>query len=421
MTTLSNRPVVIVGAGLAGLSCARTLLARGVDVVVVERNDRVGGRVRTDLIDGFRVDHGFQVLQTAYPEAIAQLDYRRLDLQPFEPGALIRTDSRTVRMVDPWRSPASLLGTCFNGIGSLADRWRLARLRRRVTRSSLDELERQPDLPTAEYLSRECGFSNDMIERFFRPWFAGVFLESSLGSSRRFFDFTFRMFATGDAALPADGMQAIANQLAEPIGSERLRLSTDIAEIAPGHLVTGSGERIDARAIVVAVDGLAAHRLLPTFVPAPTFGSTCCLQYAAPAPPFAGAWLMLDGTRQGPINHLCVPSNVARSYAPQGQALVSLSTVGPGPAEELEARALEQARAWFGDQVDRWRPLAKQTIPHAVPLKNPGTNASLSPRLAEGLYCCGDHRRAPSIQGALASGRAAAESLLTELCGAAAA
>ncbi|HAN99922.1 MAG TPA: hypothetical protein DCQ98_21950 [Planctomycetaceae bacterium] len=418
---MSNRPVVIVGAGLAGLSCARTLLARGIDVVVVERDARVGGRVRTDLIDGFRVDHGFQVLQTAYPEAIAQLDYRRLDLQRFEPGALIRTDSRTVRMVDPWRSPGSVLSTCFNGIGTLADRWRLARLRRRVTRVSVDELERQPDLPTAEYLSRVCGFSSDMIERFFRPWFAGVFLESSLGSSRRFFDFTFRMFATGDAALPADGMQAIAEQMAEPLGAERLRLSTDIAEIAPGQLLTGAGERLDARAIVVAVDGFAAHRLLPSFVAAPEFGSTCCLQYAAPEPPFAGAWLMLDGTGRGPINHLCVPSNVARSYAPQGESLVSLSTVGPGRADEVRSRALDQARAWFGDQVDRWRLLAKQTIPRAVPLKRAGSDAPGSPRLAEGLYCCGDHRRAPSIQGALASGRAAAESLLAELRGAAAA
>ena len=412
---MSSSPVVIVGAGIAGLSCARSLVNEGVDVRIVDRDTRMGGRVRTDQVDGFRLDHGFQVLQTGYPEARRQLDFERLNLQAFEPGALIQTATKAIPMVDPWRRPGQAWATCFNGVGTLADRWRLARLRRRVTRLSLEQLAEQPDLATADYLKETCGFSADMIDRFFRPWFAGVFLESDLSSSRRFFDFTFRMFALGDAALPENGMGAIAAQLGETLTTEQLRLGECVESLAPGCVKLTTGEQLSASAIVLAVDAQAAQRLAPQ-INAPTrFGSTCCFQFAARHAPFEGGWLVLNGTGAGPINHLCVPSNVSRGYAPAGESLVSVSTVGTARAEELESEVLRQLENWYGTGVRQWRLLTRQSIPHAVPLRSPGFTPKPSAAISDGLYCCGDYTRSPSIQGALESGRGAAEAVLARM------
>ncbi len=186
---MEQKPVLIVGGGLAGLCCARELSRQKVPVVVIESEPEIGGRVRTDLVDGFRLDHGFQVLQTAYPEATAQLNYPALQLRPFAPGALIRTQGRFVEMSDPWRRPDKLLSTLFNGVGTFADRLRLAKLRWNVCRKTDAEIQKTPDLSTRRFLLETCGFSPDLVERFFRPWFSGVFLEKELATSSHYFQF----------------------------------------------------------------------------------------------------------------------------------------------------------------------------------------------------------------------------------------
>lgn len=243
---MKPNPVIVIGAGLAGLCCARWLLKHDIDVVVLEAQDDIGGRVRTDHVDGFLLDRGFQVLQTAYPEAAAQLDYSALRLNSFEPGALIRTQGRVVEMSDPWRRPGKLLTTAFNGIGNFSDRLKLAKLRWHVTHTSFDDLWREPETTARQYLSQTCGFSSDIIERFFRPWFSGVFLEKDLSTSSRFFRFLFRIFATGDASLPEQGMGAIPGQLAASLAPSMIRLSTPVESIADCHHVRlRNGQTID--------------------------------------------------------------------------------------------------------------------------------------------------------------------------------
>ncbi len=416
---MSAKRVVIIGAGLAGLCCARQFLRYGVEALVLEAQDDVGGRVRTDLVDGFCLDRGFQVLQTAYPEARRQLNYHALGLRKFEPGALIRTQGRTVRMSDPWRRPGQTISTIFNGLGNFSDRWKLAKLRWHLTHSTLDDLWAETDSATAEYLRSACGLSSDIVERFFRPWFSGVFLEDKLATSSRFFKFVFRMFALGDAALPENGMGAIAKQLADGLSPSMLRLSTYVESLDGGMVRLEGGEVIDCRALVLAVEGPEAARLSGGLIHAPESKSTTCFYYAAPQPPITESLLVLNGDRTGPINNLCVPSNVAPSYAPPGQALVSVSVVGEQANESvtLESAVRSQLRDWYGSQVDLWIPLRSYYIRHALPSQPAHFRNGTAPlpRLAEGLYRCGDYCETASIQGAMVSGRRAADAALADL------
>ena len=417
---MKSKPVVVIGAGLSGLCCARLLVRHNIDVLVLEAQDDVGGRVRTDLVDGFQLDRGFQVLQTAYPEAAAQLDYDSLRLQNFAPGALIHMRGRMIEMSDPWRRPSKLLSTAFNGIGNFSDRLKLAKLRWHVTHTSIDDLWHEPESTTQDYLLKTCGLSDDMVDRFFRPWFSGVFLEKDLSTSSRFFRFLFRIFALGDASLPEQGMSAIPRQLAAKLTPSTVRLSTAVDSLVSSQCVRlGTGESIDCRAIVLAVEGKEAARLTNGMIPLPEFNSTTCFYFAASHPPFNEPLLLLNGDNDGPINNLSVVSNVAKNYAPAGQALISASVTGKLAMKsgDLSTSVLQQLRRWFGSQVDSWSMLRSYEIPMALPSQRAGFSegASRTPLSSVGVYHCGDYCETSSIQGAMLSGRKTAEALIADL------
>ena len=218
--------MIIIGGGLAGLSCAVQLAKSGIRFTVLEATDRVGGRVRSDIVDGFTLDVGFQVFLTAYPSCQQLLDYPALRLRYFDPGALIRHSGRFTELTDPWRNPGKVWSTATNPVGSLADKLRIWRLRSKTCRGSLAELYERPHKTTEQYL-RDFGFSDRMMDQFFRPFIGGVFLDESLSVSSRMLEFAFRMFSLGGITVPADGMAAIPRQLVEqlPHGSVRLQSS----------------------------------------------------------------------------------------------------------------------------------------------------------------------------------------------------
>jgi phytoene dehydrogenase-like protein len=401
---------VVIGAGLAGLCCARELSAAGLEVLVLERSDGPGGRVRTDAVDGFLLDRGFQVLLTAYPEARRALDYERLGLRTFESGALIRRDGGFSRVADPFRHPFKAAGSLRRSPGSLPDKLRVARLRRRLSSFSLNEILTAPQVSTAEALRLE-GFSQELVDAFFRPFLGGVFLDPSLETSSRLFAFVFKLFTEGEAALPAAGMQAIPRQLAAGLPDAAVRYGATVESAGPGEVELAGGERITAGAVVVAADGPEAARLTGA-VEAPAPRAVTTLHYAAERSPMGEPVLVLDGEGRGPVNDLCVPSDVAPSYAPPGAALVSATVLGIPPLtdERLDAAVREQLEGWFGAQVHGWRLLRALRIPFALPAQPP---AALSPaerpvRIQDGLFVCGDHRATASIQGAMVSGRRAA-------------
>jgi phytoene dehydrogenase-like protein len=402
--------VVIVGAGVSGLCCALHLQRRGLRALLLEGDDEVGGRVRTDHVEGFLLDRGFQVLLTAYPEAQDMLDLEALRLGSFAPGAMVRTGGRFARVADPFRRPGDVLHTLLSGVATPADAVRIARLRRRVRRGTPQELLRGASRTTLDALHAE-GFSERIIEGFFRPFLGGVLLDRDLRGSSRALDFLFRMFSEGDAALPARGMGAIPSQLAARLTPGTLRTRTRVTRITRSEVTLESGERIDARALVVATAARAAAKLIPG-LPVPEINPACCLQFDAPVAPPVGDFLALGGSEEGPINELCVPSQVAPGYAPPDRALVSASVLGPSirDDETLEAEARSQLRSWFGPEVSSWRLLRIDRIPDALPSQPPGPfePAVRGTQLADRLFICGDHRDLASLQGAMASGRRAA-------------
>lgn len=413
MSVRSEARVLIVGAGLAGLCCARHLTARGIDCLILEGSDKVGGRIRTDRSEGFLLDRGFQVLQSAYPEAQRMLDMPALDLQPFYPGALVRYGGRFHKVVDPWKQPLDALLGLFSPIGTLRDMLKIGRLRSRLLRSTVEEIFRQPDISLHKTLLAE-GFSSSIIEHFLRPFFSGVFLERSLDTSRRLSDFVFRMFAQGITGLPANGMGAISGQLAEGLDS-RIQTDAIVTTVDRTGVTLASGERLKGTAVVIATDAPAAVHLMPELRSLPSHGVTC-LYFAAPRPPIKEPILVLNGESHGLINNMCVPSQIAPNYAPPNTALISVTVLGHPAIDDrvLEQSVRAQLTDWFGAEVAQWRFLRCYRIRHALPGQQPGVLERIAEtiRMPNGLFVCGDYRENATINGAMVSGRRAAEGVL---------
>ncbi len=409
--------VVVVGAGLAGLSCARHLMNRSVSFIILEADDRIGGRLKTDVLDGFLLNHGFQVLQTAYPEARRQLDYHRLELKPFAPGAIIRAAGKFKRVSDPRRRPRDIWSSLTAPVGTFADRLRMIRMASSARRGSVSNLFQSPDMTTLEFLQSQ-GISEKMIERFFKPFFGGVCLDPAIQASSRVFKYVLRVFAEGDVALPGQGMGAIGSQLAEDLPEGAIRTGTRVESIHPGAAALTSGQTIKCRAVVLATDGPEAMRLLGKPVSMVSRGELC-LYFAAPKAPIDDPYLILNGEGSGLINSLTVPSVVASSYAPAGQALISVVLIGSLALDDrtAESAVRRELTDWFGPVVEKWCHLKTYRIQHALPAQPPPMPDPTVPAtpVKPGIYVCGEYQSVPGIQWALLSGRHAAEAVIKEL------
>ena len=397
---MSTAPIIIIGAGMAGLACALQLQERKVPFLIMERSDGPGGRVRTDLVDGFRLDRGFQIVLSAYPELQAHFDLRMLDLRPFRSGALIRRSGGFWTWPDPFREPWRLLETLASPVGSLRDKLLTAQLAIRSLRADrLTFIMREAE--TSLRFLQSSGFSEGYIERFLRPFFGGVFLEDRLETSSNLLLFLFRNFLLGRACLPALGMQTLPSRLASRLESERLRFGATVRAIEGSSVRLDGGEVVEGSKVVIATEASACAGLLGEAVP--PSNATHCSYWAAPSSPLSTPMLVLNPDRSGPIHNLCVPSDVAPDYAPAGQSLVSVSTQRSQAPTPEETRAA--LRDWFGAQVDAWRHLRTDSIPEALPRFGAAARPRDS-RIADHLYVCGDHTTYPSLNGALGSGRA---------------
>ena len=403
--------VVIVGAGLAGLSASRFLTAAGIDVHILEASDGVGGRVRTDHVDGFTLDRGFQILLTAYPELKKQFDVDALNLQPFDPGALVWINGKGKVFSDPLRRPKSFVATAVAPIGSVVDKIRLATLRLSVTRGNGAALLSHPDITTAKMLSSR-GFSPKMIQRLFTPLVGGIQLDPQLTASRRMFDVVFRMLNQGDAVVPAAGMSAISEQLASHTPAEKIHLNTRVANVTSQSVVTESGHTISSKAVIVAVEGPAAAEL--TGIAPVQSRSVSCVYFASNSAPTDKKLIILDGTGKGPVLNIAVMSNIAPTYAPVGQHLIAAALPGC-IGDDVEDIARQQLQAMFGAQVESWRHLRTYRIEHGQPDQSPPFNPKKKQKLDNGIFVCGDHRDTASSQGALYSGRRCADSVKDSL------
>ena len=409
-------PVVIIGAGLAGLSCAIALYDKGIPFVIVESTDRVGGRVATDKLQGFTLDRGFQVLLTAYPECKKMLDYEKLKLSNFTPGALVFQGGHLHTVADPFRVPLAVVPTLLSPIGSLADKMKVWVLKEDLIDKPLADIFSRGETQTREEL-KKLGFSQEFIQRFFTPFFGGIFLESDLTTSSKMFEFVFSMFSQGHAALPADGMQAIPEQLVSKIPADAVMLNSRVINVGDDFVELDSGRTLKARAIVVATDGPEANKLLKGVPPVESHAVTC-LYYEAGEPPVKDPMLLLNGSGKGKVNNVCVPTNVAPSYGNGKTHLVSVSVLGnPFNDDQADTAVKNELQEWFGSNAATWRLLRIYRIVNALPDQKPPKleKAQRDVQLSKGLFVCGDHRDNGSLNGALASGKRAAEAVIAEL------
>jgi phytoene dehydrogenase-like protein len=411
----NQEPILIVGAGMAGLSCALHLHRAGVAVCILEADKNVGGRVQTDEIDGFRLDRGFQVYLDAYPETGKLLNLEALDLRPFKSGALVYRNKKLHRLMDVFRHPGSLWPSIIAPVGSFSDKLRVGLLRTKLQLSSPDEIAAREDRSTNTYL-RECGFSDAMIDSFFRSFYGGIFLERELRTSSRMFEFTFKMFSRGRATLPAQGMGQISQQLASQLPLGSVRLNTTVASIESRAVVLESGERVSGSAVVVATDASAVRKLLPDLEgEAPTWRSVTTLYFAAEASPINEAIICLNGSGVGQVNSISVLTDVAPGYAPPGKVLLSVVVLGLPEEGVLESSVRQELIDWFGPAVKAWQHLHTDRTERALPEQLPETDRN---KRANGflkhkdVWICGDHLSTASIEGAVISGKQVAESIL---------
>lgn len=400
---------VIVGAGLAGLTAARVLTDAGQRVRILEASDDVGGRVRTDLVDGFRLDRGFQVLLSAYPEVARSLDLASLDMRWFDAGAVAWVDGEGYRFADPIadRSISTAIEAARSPVMSVADKMRLLKLRAALSRGPVSRLLRAPEQSTAERLDA-LGFTDAAQQRFLRPLFAGIQLDPTLSTSSRMFTTILRTLTAGPSGVPNLGMGQISAQLAGRLPADTVTCDARVMRVEP-RMVALADATIRADQVVVATDGPTAARLLGTQDPGSR--SVSCLWFACDIPPTTHRSIVLDGASTGPVLNVAVMSNIAPAYAPAGRHLVALACPGD-TSSDLVTTASAQMVNWFGSPVHDWELLRVDRIEHGQPDQSPPFAARKRTKVADGLWVCGDHRDTGSIQGAMFSGRRTADAIL---------
>ena len=402
-------PVLVVGAGLAGLACALDLVAAGVPVRVLEASDAPGGRMRTDRRDGFLLDRGFQVFNTSYPQVKRRVQLRALRLSPFTPGALLATASGRTRFTDPTRRPRESGDLLLGRLARPADLVALAAMSAADMLFPAQRIIAQPDRSTLAAL-RAARISDELIELFFRPFLAGVFLEDRLETSARFFHLVWRSMLRGTLCLPRDGIGAVPAQLAGLLPAGTIGYETPVAGLTDDGVALADGTELPARAVVVAAGPAQAAALLPGLPPVRTRMVTT-VYHAAPSAPLAEPTLVVDTERT--ILNTVVLTQVARSYSTDGRALISSSVLGDATGRESEIVA--RLAGLYETDTSGWEHLASYPVADALPAMPSPWPLTRSARYAAGRYVCGDYRATGSVQGALASGTRAAAELLADL------
>lgn len=420
--------IVIIGAGLAGLVCAKELVAAGQQVLVLEGSDAVGGRVRTDVTEeGYRFDRGFQVLFTAYPAVQRHLNLEKLKPRTFDPGAIQVKNGKHYEIADPLRKPGELVAGLLNPLIPISDKLRVLRLSQQISGLSTSDIfsgkgEADGQDESIETYLRGCGFTDEgFIDTFARPFYGGILLKRDLSSSARIFQFTFKMLASGDIIIPAEGMQKIPEQLAAHLPAGALRcnaqVSTLLIEESKIHgVVLENGERIDAAQVVVATDSPTAAKLTGLSLPTQPVSSTY-LYFAGETQLYAQRKIVLNSNADAFINNAVLITNIAPSYAPPRKQLLSVTVLGSpeGDDEQLAQRCQAELAQWYPDaDLTHWKLVKTYRIPFSQFAQPPGIYDQLPANRTtiEGLYLAGEYTKSSSIQGAMHSGEHAAKALL---------
>ena len=388
----------IIGAGLSGLTCGWYLKKNSIDdIIIFESSEKAGGKIKTDRIDGFQLDRGFQVLLPAYPETKKVLDYDKLQLQRFHKGSLIYKNNKKIPFYDPENGFKALLKTVVNGPGSLIDKLILLKLKWTIGRLSVEKIfNSKKTITSLEYL-RELGFSERIIEDFWIPFYQGVFLENTLETDSRMLQFTFKMFAEDGAAVPKEGMDAIPRQLVDYIGVDKIRFNTKVLHYDNKSITTSDGKTESFDKVVLACN-ISKNG---------NYHTVTNNYFETEKLPIDTKHVILNANPNRVINNVVMISNVAPNYSRNGKHLISVSANGI----HLEVDDfLTDLKSIFGLEVANWKLLKSYIISEALPVIN--FEKKYKPLSPEGVFCCGDHLLQGSINGAMESGRRTAEEII---------
>ncbi|GAA3594651.1 MULTISPECIES: NAD(P)/FAD-dependent oxidoreductase [Streptomyces] len=434
--------VVIVGAGVAGLSAAHRLTSAGVTTAVLEAAPYPGGRMSTEKVDGFRLDRIGQLLSTSYPELRLTPGLDALALRPFAPGVLLHSDGRRQRAgavpsamgarrargaLHAVRALASAPRTgaarvpgqssvprvrAGAPLGSAVDQARLGAALARLASSPVERLLARPELPAGRALA-ERGVPARTVDGFLRPLLAALLCDPELTTSSRCADLALRAFASGRLCVPEGGAEALPELLARSLPPGTVHTGVRVTSIATTSVTTAEHGEIRCRAVLLATDARTAAELLPG-LRVPDFHPVTVIHHTTEEPPTTGAALLLDADRGGPVAHTALISQVDPTRAPAGRALISSTVLGAPPPDIDTAVRMHLSRL-YGTSTSRWETLAVHHTPEAVPAMRPPHDLRRPVRLLAGLYVCGDHRDTSTVQGALHSAHRAAAAILADL------
>lgn len=392
------KPVVIIGAGMAGLQAASQLHLNQIPFILVDAQNRVGGRLFSENFKGFTLDAGFQVLQTNYPEVQRNLDLPALDMAAFESGAYLWNNDSWLAFVNPLKKPGSLLDVLSAGIMSIKDALLLARVWF-ITQKDVQPLGSIES--TQDFLNR-WGFSPKFQAHFLRPFFGGIFLSAGLNPPASLFRYYMKQFLEGSAAIPAAGMGAIPAQMAATLPADSIRLGTQVTQVSAHQVNFADGTSVDAERVILATDASAAAKLLGVSLEKGAFWSTKTLYFQAPAS--VGIKPMLHLVPNSRVLHYAYLNHVQPTYAPKGKDLISVTTLD---VAMQAADVLAELTPFVGPSIRKWAFLKEYLLPEALPVV--GAFDELKQKAAEaGVILAGDFTGFPSLQSAMQSGRLAA-------------
>lgn len=401
----------IVGAGISGLIAARVLESKGFYPRLIDASDRAGGRLKTEEVDGFLLDHGFQVLLTAYPAVHEYLELDKLNLQYYKPGAAIYKNGPEGRLGDPLRDLSFLWPTLSFQHAGIKDKWLILKLQRELRSKSPEDLFLEKDSTTREFLI-DYGFSEKVIQYFFRPFFSGIFLEPDLQTSSRMFRFVYKMFGEGNAAVPAAGIEAIPRQLESQLKHTSFQYNTRVSKVEEGKVVLESGEELPSHATIIATD---AAPLVSQLAGSQTWKSCDNLYFEATEPVIKEPLIGLLAAPDALTNNVCYPTLLTD---PEGDShLLSVTVVKKHGLQEQELVAKVQGELEEHLGISEARFLKRFQISHALP-RMTGPKYSMDPtetRLTESIFLAGDHLLNGSLNAAMISGERAAIALADHL------